>query len=133
MLRLNDSEGGSPAVNSAIETSPGDVRLVAHSLGCVLGANLTNHRLASLVRGAILVAPCDLAATEQLHRRVINFGRMPRSRLPFRASSSEVSTIPTCRWKLRFKASCWGSKLVGGPSTSTSLVTAGVGKSDPRC
>jgi predicted alpha/beta hydrolase family esterase len=61
----------------------GEVWLVAHSLGCLLAANLARRSAASRVKGALLVAPCDLERTERLHPGTIDFGAMPSRRLPF--------------------------------------------------
>ena len=60
-----------------------EVYLVAHSLGCVLAAHLAGRPLASRVKGALLVAPCDLSPTEKLHPDRLAFGTMPTAALPF--------------------------------------------------
>ncbi|MBB6485066.1 hypothetical protein GGD46_002346 [Rhizobium lusitanum] len=62
----------------------GDAWLVAHSLGCLLAAHIATRPAARHVRGAFLVAPCDLERTERLHPGVIDFGEMPTDRSPFR-------------------------------------------------
>ncbi|NTI78684.1 RBBP9/YdeN family alpha/beta hydrolase [Rhizobium rhizogenes] len=69
-------------LESALEEA-GEAYLVAHSLGCLLAANLTDRPAARRVRGALLVAPCDLSTTESLHPGRISFGTMPTGRLPF--------------------------------------------------
>jgi uncharacterized protein len=61
----------------------GDVYLVAHSLGCLLAARLAGRPAARNVRAALLVAPCDLNATERLHPGVVEFREMPVEPLPF--------------------------------------------------
>jgi predicted alpha/beta hydrolase family esterase len=63
----------------------GEVYLVAHSLGCLLTARLAGRPIAKRVRAALLVAPCDLNATEKLHPNVMDFGEMPCDPLPFPA------------------------------------------------
>lgn len=63
----------------------GDVFIVAHSLGCILAANLAESPLVHRIRGALLVAPADLEAVETLHPCIVRFGEMPRQRLPFRS------------------------------------------------
>ncbi|APO78516.1 esterase family protein (plasmid) [Rhizobium etli 8C-3] len=60
-----------------------DAYIVAHSLGCLLAAQLAGRPSARRVRGALLVAPCDLRATEALHPGHIDFGTMPTKALPF--------------------------------------------------
>ncbi|MBY5779044.1 RBBP9/YdeN family alpha/beta hydrolase [Rhizobium leguminosarum] len=61
----------------------GEAYLVAHSLGCLLAARLAGRSAARRVKGALLVAPCDLPATENLHPGHISFGAMPTAPLPF--------------------------------------------------
>ncbi|MCA1371674.1 alpha/beta hydrolase [Bradyrhizobium sp. BRP14] len=116
-------------LESAIEASPSDVSLVAHSLGCVLAANLANHRLASRVRGALLVAPCDLESTEKLHPCVINFGRMPRSRLPFPSLVVGSLNDPYMSVeRLRLTARCWGSALINLGEAGHINIASGFGR-----
>ncbi|MBB4275420.1 RBBP9/YdeN family alpha/beta hydrolase [Rhizobium mongolense] len=57
--------------------------IVAHSLGCLLTAQLAGRPSARRVRGALLVAPCDLPSTEALHPGHLAFGTMPTKALPF--------------------------------------------------
>jgi len=116
-------------LESAIEAFPGDVRLVAHSLGCVLAANLANHRLASRVRGALLVAPCDLETTEKLHPCVINFGLMPRARLPFPSLVVGSLNDPYMSVeRLRLTARCWGSALIDLGDAGHINIASGFGR-----
>ena len=61
----------------------GEAYIVAHSLGCLLAARLAGSSAASRVKGALLVAPCDLSATEVLHPGHIAFGPMPTAVIPF--------------------------------------------------
>ena len=61
----------------------GEAYLVAHSLGCLLAARLAGRNGASRVKGALLVAPCDLQVTESMHPGQISFGSMPAAPLPF--------------------------------------------------
>ncbi|WP_426127476.1 alpha/beta hydrolase [Pararhizobium sp. PWRC1-1] len=61
----------------------GPAYIVAHSLGCLLAAKCADTPSASLIKGALLVAPCDLTTTEKLHPGAIHFGRMPTRALPF--------------------------------------------------
>ncbi|MDK1493923.1 alpha/beta hydrolase [Sinorhizobium sp. 7-81] len=113
----------------AIEAAPGDVGLVAHSLGCLLAANLASHRLTSRVRGALLVAPCDLETTEKLHPCVINFGGMPRSRLPF--PSLVVASINDPYMsveRVRLTARCWGSALIDLGEAGHINIASGFGR-----
>ena len=61
----------------------GPAYIVAHSLGCLLTAKCADRPAAKLIKGALLVAPCDLSTTENLHPGAIHFGRMPTRVLPF--------------------------------------------------
>lgn len=61
----------------------GSAFIVAHSLGCLLAAKCAEGPAAKLIKGALLVAPCDLSTTEKLHPGAIHFGRMPTRVLPF--------------------------------------------------
>ncbi|MBB4575900.1 alpha/beta hydrolase [Rhizobium lentis] len=71
-----------PRLEEALEEA-GEAYLVAHSLGCLLAARLAGRSAARRVKGALLVAPCDLPATENLHAGHIAFGGMPTAPLPF--------------------------------------------------
>ncbi|MFT4001538.1 MAG: alpha/beta hydrolase [Rhizobium sp.] len=61
----------------------GEAYIVAHSLGCVLTARLAGRPAARRVKGALLVAPCDIPVTETLHTGHLSFGTMPTEALPF--------------------------------------------------
>ena len=106
-----------------------DVWLVGHSLGCVLAARFAESRLAGRVRGALLVAPCDLDATESLHPCIVRFGAMPRRRLPFPSlvvGSLNDPYMPVDR--LRRTAAAWGSDLVDIGEAGHINVASGFGR-----
>ncbi len=69
-------------LEAALEEA-GEAYLVAHSLGCLLAARLAARPTARRVKGALLVAPCDIPATERLHAGRLSFGTMPTEALPF--------------------------------------------------
>ncbi|WP_064709358.1 RBBP9/YdeN family alpha/beta hydrolase [Rhizobium bangladeshense] len=69
-------------LENALEEA-GEAYLVAHSLGCLLAARLAGRSVARRVKGALLVAPCDLPVTEALHPGQISFGDMPTAPLPY--------------------------------------------------
>ena len=69
-------------LETALEEA-GEAYIVGHSLGCVLTARLAGHPAARRVKGALLVAPCDIPATEALHSGHLSFGTMPTEVLPF--------------------------------------------------
>ncbi|MDL2397661.1 RBBP9/YdeN family alpha/beta hydrolase [Rhizobium mayense] len=90
----------------------GEAWLVTHSLGCLLAANLANRPVARHVKGAFLVAPCDLGRTERLHPGAIDFGAMPTSTLPFPSlvvgsrDDPYMDSTEICQHAAR-----WGSEL----------------------
>ncbi|MGG6892996.1 MULTISPECIES: RBBP9/YdeN family alpha/beta hydrolase [Rhizobium] len=69
-------------LEAALEDA-GEAYLVAHSLGCLLAARLAGRPAARRVKGALLVAPCDIPVTERLHAGHLSFGTMPTEALPF--------------------------------------------------
>lgn len=86
--------------------------IVAHSLGCILTANLAASPLSARIKGALLVAPCDLARVEQRHPCVVNFGAMPEHRLPFPSLVVGSLNDPYMDFETtRRMAGLWGSEL----------------------
>jgi uncharacterized protein len=91
---------------------PGAI-LVAHSLGAVLVANLGGRPAAQHVAGAVLVAPADVEAAQERHPGRIQFGRMPRRRLPFPAIVVASRNDPYMPWiTTREYAGIWGAGIV---------------------
>lgn len=87
--------------------------LVAHSLGCILAANLASSPLASRIQGALLVAPCDLVHVESMHPCVVNFGAMPVERLPFPSTVVASRNDPYMEFETTKRyANLWGSDLI---------------------
>ncbi|MGB3877003.1 MAG: alpha/beta hydrolase [Shinella zoogloeoides] len=106
-----------------------DVWLVGHSLGCVLAAHFAESPLAARIRGALLVAPCDLDATETLHPCIVRFGAMPLRRLPFPTlvvGSLNDPYMPLDR--LRRTARAWGSDLIDIGAAGHINVASGFGR-----
>lgn len=90
----------------------GEAWLVTHSLGCLLAANLAGRPAARRVKGAFLVAPCDLGRTERLHPGSIDFGIMPAAALPFPSLVVGSHDDPYMDFsELRRHAARWGSEL----------------------
>jgi predicted alpha/beta hydrolase family esterase len=90
-----------------------NVWIVAHSLGCILTANLAESPFADRISGALLVAPCDLARVEALHPCVVNFGAMPEKRLPFPSVVVGSLNDPYMDFNTAVRsADAWGSDLV---------------------
>ncbi|CAN7654950.1 RBBP9/YdeN family alpha/beta hydrolase [Pararhizobium sp. LjRoot238] len=122
---LNDWRSG---LEQALRASNG-VWLVAHSLGCILAANLASSPLADKVRGALLVAPCDLETTERLHPCVLNFGRMPKQSLPFPSLIVGSLNDPYMPFgNLQRVAGHWGSDLIDIGEAGHINVASGFGR-----
>jgi predicted alpha/beta hydrolase family esterase len=86
--------------------------LVAHSLGCLLVASYAQRRLASRIRAALLVAPCSLEATLQMHPCMVDFGNEPLGHLPFRSlvvGSLNDPYMSVAQLERHVRA--WGSEL----------------------
>lgn len=99
-------------LDAALSTSQG-VWLVAHSLGAILAAKLAGRPSAAKVRGALLVAPCDLERVEAMHPCIVDFGAMPTGRLPFPSVIVASRNDPYMSFDAsRRFASLWGSDLV---------------------
>ena len=77
-----DADQWLAVLEAAVRQHPGSL-IVAHSLGSVLTARLATSPVATLVAGALLVAPADIERTQSLQGRSYEFGRMPRQALPF--------------------------------------------------
>ncbi len=66
------------------ELAQGPAFIVAHSLGCHVTAALARRSSARHVRGAMLVAPCDIGITSKLHSENLVAVHAPETRaLPF--------------------------------------------------
>ncbi|MFT4184935.1 MAG: alpha/beta fold hydrolase [Rhizobium sp.] len=104
-------EGWLAALESELEQA-GEAWLVTHSLGCLLAANLAGRPAARRVKGAFLVAPCDLERTQRLHAGSIDFGVMPAAPLPFPSLVVGSHDDPYMDFnELRRHAARWGSEL----------------------
>ncbi len=87
--------------------------LVAHSLGCILVAAWAEHtQNPGRVRGALLVAPGDVARDET--RAVLpSWWPIARARLPFPAILVASRNDPRCSFELASElARDWGAELV---------------------
>lgn len=115
-------------LEAAIAATNG-VWLVAHSLGSLLAAQLATSAVAHKVRGALLVAPCDLKATERLHPGVVLPLAMPLRRLPFPSlivASLNDPYMPIDT--LRHISAHWGSGLVEIGAAGHINVASGFGR-----
>lgn len=91
--------------------------LVAHSLGCWLAADLATSPLASKIRAAFLVAPCDLDVVAEFHPHAVKIASRPDRKLPFASliigSDNDPYMTPA---RLVEQARTWGSDatILGG-------------------
>lgn len=107
----------------------GEAFIVAHSLGCLLAAHLARRPNATRVKGALLVAPCDLPVTEKLHPGQIAFGTMPTGQLPF--PSIVVGSLNDHYMsldRLTLFARLWGSDLRNAGLAGHINVASGYGR-----
>ena len=70
------------AVEMALARHPGSI-LVAHSLGAVIAAGLATRPSRHLIKGALLVAPCDMLRASSLHPGQVVSRSVPIARLTF--------------------------------------------------
>ncbi|KWV41665.1 hypothetical protein AS026_22940 [Rhizobium altiplani] len=113
----------------AVLEDAGEAYIVAHSLGCLLAASLAGRPAAARVRGALLVAPCDLLVTEKLHPGQIAFGTMPTAELPF--PSIVVGSLNDHYMsldRLTLFARLWGSELRNAGLAGHVNVASGYGR-----
>jgi uncharacterized protein len=107
----------------------GEAYIVAHSLGCLLAAKLAGRDSARRVKGALLVAPCDLSATDRLHPGRIDFGDMPMQRLPF--PSIVVGSLNDCYMsldRLTVLGRCWNADVKNIGNAGHINVASGFGR-----
>lgn len=112
----------------SIESLPGPVILIAHSLGCITVAHWARQAdPASLdrIRGALLVAPADVERAG-CPVELINFAPLPVRPLPFPSVlvGSSNDHAASARRALAF-ASCWGSEAVILPGVGHINVDSG--------
>ncbi|WP_320194474.1 alpha/beta hydrolase [Agrobacterium rosae] len=103
--------------------------VVAHSLGCILVANMAGRPLAAKIRGALLVAPAQLERVEALHPCIVNFGEAPISPLPFPSAviGSDNDPYMTAE-ELELASSLWGSTHINLGSVGHINVASGFGR-----
>jgi uncharacterized protein len=115
-------------LEAELMANPGCV-LVGHSLGTVLIAHLAESPAAAHVDGALLVAPADVEAAQERHPGRIEFGRMPRKRLPFPSLVIASRSDPYMPWlKSREYAGIWGAGLHDAGDAGHINVASGHGR-----
>lgn len=101
------------ALDREIAACPTPPVLAAHSLACALVAHWVEHTGGRAARGALLVAPPDVAALAVVLDAVQSFVPVPLVRLPFAsivvASDDDLYVTPA---HARMLAQAWGSRFV---------------------
>ena len=77
-----DLEEWTVRVEKALARYPGSI-LIAHSMGAIVAAGLATRPSRHLVRGALLVAPCDLLRVMGLHPHTLELRALPLEKLSF--------------------------------------------------
>ncbi len=96
------------SIVQTILEQPGQVVVVAHSLGCIATAHLPPDA-AARIQGALLVAPADPERRAVLE----DFAPVPCQKLPYRNVLVASSNDPYCPIRLAGAyARAWGSELV---------------------
>jgi uncharacterized protein len=107
-------------LEEAVLDAPGEVVLVAHSLGCNLVAAWAAHsQNTAPVRAALLVAPADVL-TPELSHALPSWSAVARQRLPFKAVVVGSENDPLCSPSTaQALALGWGAQWVNlGPAGS---------------
>jgi predicted alpha/beta hydrolase family esterase len=103
--------------------------IVAHSLGCLLVANMASRPAATKIRGALLVAPAHLDRVEAMHPCIVRFGAFPQAPLAFPSlvvgSMNDPYMNPE---ELVRTAANWGSDLANLGSAGHINIAAGFGR-----
>ncbi|KJF72991.1 alpha/beta hydrolase [Agrobacterium arsenijevicii] len=103
--------------------------IVAHSLGCLLVANMASRPVAAKIRGALLVAPAHLDRVEAMHPCIVRFGAYPQAPLAFPSlvvgSMNDPYMNPE---ELACTAGNWGSDLVNLGAVGHINIAAGFGR-----
>ena len=114
----------------AIRSVSGEAVLVAHSLGCLAVAWWATTRGCNRasVRGALLVAPPDLASAPGRLPALASFAPLPRIRLPFPSIlvASENDPYATFEAAAEF-ATAWGSDLINAGAAGHINTDSGYG------
>ncbi len=105
----------SARLEEEVLAAPGQVALVAHSLGCILVAAWAAHsRNTHKVQAALLVAPGDLER-DDLRQSVPGWAPIVREPLPFAALMVAAHDDPYCAaHRSREMATDWGAAYVDG-------------------
>lgn len=103
--------------------------VVAHSLGCVLIANMARRPLAAKIKAALMVAPASLEKVELLHPCIVRFGSFPTLHLPFPSLVVGSTTDPYMDAdEVTQTARLWGSDLINLGDVGHLNIASGFGR-----
>ncbi len=103
--------------------------IVAHSLGCLLVANMGSRLSTAKIKGALLVAPAHLDRVEAIHPCIVQFGAFPRQPLAFPSLVVGSMNDPyMSAEELARTATSWGSDLVNLGAVGHINIAAGFGR-----
>ena len=114
-------------LSRAVRGAPGAI-LIGHSLGCPLIAHLAAQQPDLPIAGALLVAPADVDADDDLSPQLREFAPMPLARLPFPSvvvASTNDPYVTIAR--VRCFAAAWGARFVNAGPRHHINVAAGFG------
>ena len=95
-------------LSETIERAPGQVVVVAHSLGCITATHLP-PAMAQRIHGALLVAPAD----PERRGVLADFAPVPYQRMPYRSILVASNNDPYCPVRTAGAyARAWGSEFV---------------------
>ncbi|MGF0522121.1 alpha/beta hydrolase [Agrobacterium pusense] len=103
--------------------------VVAHSLGCLLVANMASRPSAAKIRGSLLVAPAHLDRVEAMHPCIVRFGAFPQQPLAFPSLVVGSMNDPYMdAEELSRSASLWGSDLINLGAVGHINIASGYGR-----
>lgn len=133
--RIEQTEWNTPVCADWIETverevqkfNPGNVVLIAHSLGCTTVAHWAK-RFGTKIKGAFLVAPSDVEA-ESYNFDTKGFAPIPLAKLPFKSLvvASENDEYVSLQRAEQF-ADAWGSEFINVGNCGHINANAGFGE-----
>jgi predicted alpha/beta hydrolase family esterase len=124
-----DVEQWVKAVEKRIDELGTAVYIIGHSLGSILGAHLSNSRIAPKIKGAMLVAPCDLDIVAQMHPSSVEFGKQPDWNIRFPSlliGSEDDHYMPLER--LHETSALWNAELASLGSAGHINIVSGFGR-----
>lgn len=100
-------------LNTAIESTEGEIIIVAHSLACSLISHWAKENKNQKIVGALLVAPADVDSAAHTPEEIRNFSPIPLFKLDFPSIVITSSNDPYISVeRAAFLADQWGSSFI---------------------